>query len=281
MFENYKATEKDFESIEEGIKTVWRPELDFIFSQKNFLKNIAVISYDSSFIYLWTDKSIPNLTSLPCSLSNYYAYKIPHKVKIKDDWHHAWWTGSLPDLLERILSVELKTTWNQISKIYGGLMTSFIELQKKKDLGFNPYITKQSYLATIIHEFGHAYWEKHKLWWYSDKKENLDFLETAKKLYERRKVKKNIYFPMVFAVGELFAFCAEYAACEILWKNHKLNMDKFIKERLKILIKEEQKKNLDREDSVLAPTRYSHDFAFVFGKIILSNYPETWPKILT
>lgn len=86
---------------------------------------------------------------------------------------------------------------------------------------------------------------------------------------------------MDFAVGELFAFCTEYAASEILWKNHKLNMDKFIKERLKILIKEEQKKNLDREDSVLAPKRYPHDFAFVIGKIITSSFPQSWSNILT
>ncbi|MBI4225507.1 hypothetical protein HY612_00145 [Candidatus Roizmanbacteria bacterium] len=159
-------------------------------------------------------------------------------------------------------------------------MTPFIELQKKKELEFNPYITKQSYLATIIHEFGHLYWNRHKLWWYSDKKDNINFLKTAKKLYEGKKVKKNIYFPMDYGVGELYAFCAEYAASEIIWKNHKHNLDLFIKKRLEALIKGEQAKDLDREDSVLASNRYPHDFAFVFGKLIISNFPKTWPRIL-
>lgn len=232
MFENYKATKEDLELIEKGIKTVWRPELNFIFSKKNLLKNTAIISYDSSFIYLWTDISVPNLISRPCSVSDYYAYKILHKIKLKNEWQYAWWAEFLPDPLEKILSVELKTAWIEISKIYGGLMTSFIKLQKKEEIEFNPYITKQSYLATIIHEFGHIYWERHKLWWYSNKEENMNFLKVAKKLYEGKKIKKNIYFPMESGVGELFAFCTEYTASEILWKNHKLNLDKFYKERL-------------------------------------------------
>src|SRR3989344_693866 len=96
MFENYKATGKDFQVIEEGIKTVWRPELNFIFKRKAFLKNILIVSYDSSFIYLWTDFSIPQPTSRPCSLSDYYAYKIPHTITLKDEWQLGWRAGNLP-----------------------------------------------------------------------------------------------------------------------------------------------------------------------------------------
>ncbi|MBI2641712.1 hypothetical protein HYW87_03920, partial [Candidatus Roizmanbacteria bacterium] len=167
-----------------------------------------------------------------------------------------------------------------IPKINGGLLTPFIDLQKNNNIENNPYVTRQSFLATIVHEFGHIYWNRHKLWWYSNKKENVSFLKMAKQLYEGKKVKKNIYFPMDFGFGELYAFCAEYAASEILWKNHKRNLDVFIKKQLEKLIREEQLKNLDRDDSNLTPSRYPHNFAFVFGKIIVSNFPKTWPRIM-
>lgn len=282
MFEDYQATKKDFEAIEEGIKTVWRPELDFIFKRKNFIKNIVIISYDSSFIYLWTKIFIPGLSFLPCELSDYYAYKISHKIKLKDKWQHAWRASTPEEPLDKLLPKRFCASQFKIPKISGGLLTPFIELQKKKNIENNPSVTRESFLATIVHEFAHVYWNQHKLWWYSNKKENIDFLQTAKQLYEGKgKIKKTIYFPMDSGHSELYAFLTEYTASEIFWKSHKRNLDIFIKKRLERLIKEEQTKDLDREDSVIAPNKYPHDFTFAFGKIILSNYPKSWSKILT
>lgn len=281
MFENYKATKKDFEAIEEGIKTVWRPELDFIFERKNLLKNIVIVSYDSSFIYLWTKLYISHLYRLHCGLSDYYAYRVPHKIKLKDEWQLGWRTSAPAEPLDKLLPEKFQHSQFKISKLNGGLLTPFIELQRKKNIEDNPYITYESYLATIVHEFTHIYWGQHKLWWYSNKKKNISFLQTAKKLYEGKGIKKTIYFPMDQGVSELYAFCAEYSVSKLFWPNHKQNLDNFIQKRLEKLIKEERLKDLDREDSVLAPNRYPHNFAFVFGKIILSNFPKSWPETLT
>ncbi|MBI5123673.1 hypothetical protein HZA75_07480 [Candidatus Roizmanbacteria bacterium] len=281
MLEDYKATKEDFEAIEEGIKTVWRPELDLIFERKYFLKNIIIVSYDSFFIYLWTKLYIPHLDRLFCELSDYYAYKIPHKIKLEDEWQRGWRACFPPESLDKLFPKRLCVSQFKTPKISGGLFTSFIELQKNKNIEDNPYITYESYLATIVHEFAHIYWNQRKLCWYSNKKENINFLRMAKQLYEGKGIKKIIYFPMDRGVSELYAFCAEYSVSELFWPNHKQNLDNFIQKRLEKLIKEEQLKDLDREDSVLAPSRYPHDFAFVFGKIILANYPKSWPKILT
>lgn len=105
----------------------------------------------------------------------------------------------------------------------------------------------------------------------------------AKQLHENKgKVPKiSLYFPAVAGINELFAFCAEYWASKLFWPNHKQNLDTFAKDRLGKLIKNEEKKDLEREDSVLEPGRNPHDFALVFGKIILARYPKTWPRILT
>lgn len=282
MFEDYKATKKDFEAIEEGIKTVWRPELDFIFKRKSFLKNIVIISYDSSFIYLWTKLYITHLSRLSCGLSDYYAYKIPHKIKLKDEWQLGWRTLAPAEPLDKLLPERFHHSQFKIPQLNGGLLTSFIMLQRKKNIKNNPYVTRESYLATIVHEFAHIYWGQHKLWWYSNKRQNISFLQTAKQLYEgNRKIHRSVYFPMNPEFTELYAFCAEYSASELFWHSHKKNLDIFIQKRLERLIKEERTKDLDHEDSVIAPSRYSHDFAFVFGKIILANFSKSWPNILT
>lgn len=282
MFKNYQAEKKDFEAIESGIKTIWRPELNFIFKRKSLFKNIIIISYDSSFIYLWTKLSIANLSHFPCLLPDYYAYKIPHKIKLKDEWQTGWRTSFPFVALDKLLPEKLRCSQFKIPKISGGLLLPFIRLQKNKNIKDNPYVTQESFLATIVHEFGHIYWNQHKLWWYSNKKENIQYLQIAKQLYERKKkTKTSFYFPLNQEIGELYAFCTEYSASELFLKNHKQNLDIFIRKELEILIKEEKTKNLDHEDSVLTPNSYPYNFAFVLGKIILSYYPKKWPQILT
>jgi hypothetical protein len=283
MFENYRATKKDLEAIGEGIKAVWQPEIDFVFKDRGLLKNVVVISYDSKFFYLWTKIRVPRLKIFTSGLSNYHAYKIPHKIRIQDEWQLGWRAGLLIEQFTKLLPKKLQKSDFKIPKISGGLLKPFFSLQKKKKVKDNPYITYESFLATIVHEFGHIYWSQHKLWWYSNKKDNIRYLKTAKQLYEKKKKvpKISLYFPAITGVNELFATCTEYWASKLFWPNHKENLDTFAKERLEELIKKEEKRDLEQEDSVLEPTRNPHDFALVFGKIILTNYPKSWPILLT
>ncbi len=293
MFENYKAAKKDFEAIEEGIKTVWHPKLNFVFKNKKFIEKVIVVSYDSKNLYLWSQTKFPKLTTLKCSLKQYFAYKIPHQLKISDDYQYWWRAGLKPRKLTRLLLPKLETDEKSTPFTSGGLLTPFTELQKKmKDRKNNPYITCESYLATIAHEFGHVYWHQHKLWYYSSKKDNLLLLKTAKQLYKKTVLsssesKKLLNIPLRFTsphgirgISELFAFCAEYQASLIFWPAHKQNLDIFDASTIEYLIKFEEARNLDQEDSVLEPSRYPHDFARVFSKIILTLYPKTWPQFL-
>lgn len=294
MFENYKATKKDFEAIEEGIKTVWHPELNFVFENKKFIKKVIVVSYDCENIYLWSQTKFPKLTPVKCSLKQYFVYQIPHRLKISDDYQYGWSAGLKLRKLTRLLLPKLETDEKSTPFISGGLLTPFTELQKKmKDRKNNPYTTRESYLATIVHEFGHTYWHQHKLWYYSNKKENLLLLKTAKSLYSRSnlsqsKREKLAKIPLRFpslqgmqGLSELFAFCCEYQASMLLWPAHKRNLDIFDATIIEYLLKLEQAKDLDQEDSVLEPSRYPHhDFALVFSKIIMTLYPKTWPQFL-
>lgn len=288
MTKNYLATNKDLSAVDEALRFVWHPKMRFIFADKSKIANTVVVSYDSKFIYLWSPKPLKSLDQLSRGSKRYLTYKIPHKLRIKNQWQYAWCARLWDKSMEEVLPVSMKKASQfEIPRISGGLLTPFVELQSKFKKQRNstnwPYTTYESYLATVIHEFGHIHWNYHKYWWPSNRQENLSYLGLAKKLYQGKvkTTKIPLNFPTLQAFGEVFAFCTEYYASSLFWPKHKKSLDAYAKHRLEKLIKEEKKKDLDREDSVLEPTRNPHDFASVFGKIILAKYPKNWPNILS
>ena len=168
-------------------------------------------------------------------------------------------------------------------KISGGLLTPFIELQKQKKDEKNPYTTRESYLATIIHEFGHMYYDYNKPRHFYSKEENLTFLKVAQRLYHGEEVnigELNPRIPPTKFGSELFAFCTEYYTAQIFWPRYKQNMDNYHASRISSLTKKENKIDLDKDYSVLE--KEPHDFAAVIGKVFLTAYPKNWPqKILS
>lgn len=273
MSSNYLATQKDLKTIEDGLKFVLHPKMSFVFKDKSRIINTIVVSYDSKFIYIWMVNPVKLMS------------KIPHNLGIPDKWQMGWWADIVSKQIKKYLSEEIrKTTRFEIPVISGGLITPFITLQEAKNVSRNPYVTRESYFATIIHEFGHVYWNSYRLWWFSKKDENTRYLKIAQKLYDKKGPKgrkTRLEFPLPSALGEIFAFCTEYASSKIFWPNHKNNLDKFGKQRIDQLIGTEKTANLDKESSVIEPTKNPHDFSSVFGKIILEKYPTTWPAILT
>lgn len=282
MFEDYKAQPYDFEAIKTGVSFVWKPELEFIFADKSLFSNFSVISYDSEFIYIWTVVPLRNVEEIPYGVLNFRAYKIPHKFKIKDEDQRAWCAAiaKFKDL-EELLPKELKGNQYDRPGISGGLLTPFTEIQKTKQRIHNAYTTYESYLATIVHEFGHIYYNQYKRWWYSDKQENLRLLGNAQKLYQRVQVNLDnfeIRIPADKDLTEIFAFCTDYTAAKIFWPKHKDDIDKMNIARLPKLVKAEKKKNLDQEDSVLQES--TRDLSIIIGKLMIEKYPQVWPQIL-
>ncbi len=273
MFGNYVATSDDLKTIEKALEFVFHPKMKFVFSDFSRIKNTLVISYDSKFIYAWQIE--------PIKMS-----KIKHNLTISDEHQLGWMAGlEVPEIMN-LLPNKIKTvTRFEIPIISGGLLTPFIELQKNKKLPNNPYTTKESYLATIIHEFGHIYWNSFKLWWYSNKDENIRYLNLAIKYYsssdkQNSQKKLPFYLPAPSYLSEVFAFCTEYYAAEIFWKKHNKNHDLFTLNRLNMLTGFEDKRNLDKENSNIEPEVFHHDFASVLGKLIITKHPDTWPQIL-
>ena len=272
MFKDYHASKDDLEAIEQALSFVIRPKMRFVFSDISKIKNTKIISYDCKHIYVWGVNPIK------------LEHKIPHNLTIPDEWQSGWWSNIVSKEIEKLLPNETKKKNRfDIPIISGGLLTPFISLQKTQDILENPYITRESYLATIVHEFGHIYWDSFKLWWFSNKEKNINLLKAVKKLYQKKEVvpKIDLLFPQHREVSELYAFCAEYYASTLFWPDHQKSLDRFAEKRLNKLINDENKKDLGKEDSVLEPTRHPHDFAMVFGKLILNKYPHSWPTLLT
>ena len=173
MFENYKATKKDLEAIEEGIRTVWRKELDFIFKNKKVFDRTSIISFDSQFIYLWSKHKFSGLKRESTSLPEYYFSKIPHQLSFTDDDYAGWRASIFRNDFYRLLP-KLFITKSQFAYpvISGGLLAPFTEIHQERPDPLDAYNTRESFLATIVHEFGHIYWDQYRLWWYSNKKEN-------------------------------------------------------------------------------------------------------------
>lgn len=251
-------------------------ELEFVFRKKELIASTVVVSYDSKYLYLW----VP----FRRKLGQYRLRKILHHISVPLRYHRAWHAGIWPKI-EKLLP---KRIWDSsqlvIPRISGGLLEPFITLQKNKGLESNPYTTKESYLATIVHEFGHVYWNQHQLWWYSNKEENIRLLQTAIKLYAKRKSSppNHIpYIPLPGGFGETLAFCTEYQASDILWPSHRKSLDRFIINELKKILYYEKRKDPNNAGSVIEPSTQFHDFSFVAGKILLASHPRDWLNILT
>jgi len=283
VFEKYVHTEEDLEAVEGALSHLDNPKLDFIFEDRKLIQNTLVISFDSNKLFIWTKIKNSKLSKLPSKLEGWNAYQISHDVMIKDKDQRGW-HSNLDNKFWKILPDEFKKPWHEIPKISGGLLTPFLGIQKEiEKFGNrprNPYTTKESYLATIIHEFGHVYFNLINPRYYSDVNETIKYMKSALNAYKSDKKDKktnNLRFFSSNYLSELFAFCTDYSASMFFWPDHVRDINRYHKWRIEMEIPREKKRNLDSEDTFLADT---HKFSSVFGKIIINNYPENWPQII-
>lgn len=277
---SYFASDNDIEAIEEVIRLVTSQKLAYIFHKKELLKHFLLVSFDSSFIYLWTTERIQGIEKIKCSLQTVSAGKIPHKIALTEGDRLGWVAKITSDSIWNLLPKNLKVNDFILPKMSGSLLGDFVRHQINKNQTLNPYVTKESYSATLIHEFAHLYYNQHKNWWYSDKKYNLSLLDTALSLFENKKTTIPIlYTPSPLFLSELFAFCAEYAASEMFFPKHKKAIDTFSKQQIEMLRKQELVKDLETENSTIGEST-PHDTAMILGRILIEKYPINWSDVL-
>lgn len=271
MFEKYIATNEDLLAIEEGISYVYKPELNFIFKDKSKIDSTFVLSFDSQEIFLWVKSN-----------DKWVLERYPHKEEITDQMQKGWNAGyeyrleMLKDYLHKKITSK---SWFDQSSICGGLMTPFIGIQKLKGRPNNPYTTKNSYFATIIHEFGHVYYDRHLYTrsFYWDKKENLKYIEMALDINQNN-IKGSaehlsVRIPSYKNMSELFAFCTDNSAARIFFKDHYDDIRKENLIRLPKMLKEESNIDLVKSTSLLSDP---HEFARVIGSIIIHKQGDKW-----
>ncbi len=274
MFEKYIATKEDLLTIEEGISYVYKPELDFIFKDKSKIDQTFVISFDSKEIFVWSKIN-----------NKWVLEKYPHNGTINDQIQKGWAAGyrrKLDDLAKFLPEKITSRHWLDQSSICGSLITPFIEIQKNSQRKNNPYTTKESYLATMIHEFGHIYFDEHKYTrsFYWDKNENLNYINTAINIENQDYSSlQNLMLRIASDnnLSELFAFCTDYSASQIFFQNHYKDIKKSLETSFLDLLKEEQNLDLTKQDSIL---KDPHNFASVFGPIVIKKYGNKWVEKL-
>lgn len=277
---DYLATAIDLEAIEKAIKLVFSSKLSYIFKNKQLLEHFLLVSFDSKYLYLWTTENIHTVEKIKCSMKGIAAGKIPHKVTLSFEDRLGWKARVTSDYIWNLLPNNLKVNDFTLPKMSGSLLGDFLIQQIDKNQILNPYVTEESYTATLIHEFAHLYYNQHKNWWYSDKKYNVSLLDAALSLFENKKTTIPMpYTPSPLFFSELFAFCAEYAASEKLFSQHKKAMDTFSKQQIEMLREHELVKDLETENSSIGEST-PHDTAMILGRIFLEKYPSNWPDIL-
>lgn len=274
MFENYQATKEDLAAIEEGIRTVWHPKLKFVFRNKDLIQNTTVLTFDAQHLYFWTPIKLQRLKTFPCHLAKYQAYKIPHKLKINEEMQFGWQANAyyFYQLLPKVLLNKPCVSGSLLTP-FTGVHQKYIK-DKEQKYWAKAYSSYESYLATVVHEFGHIYYNSLPFPPQTEA-EYKNYLRTALMLYQGKKITKlpKIKFHRGFLwelLTAIFAFCCDYQAACFFWPNHKKDLDRFHLVTLK--------------RSINHPSFYSsrdyHLLGATLGKIILTRYPKTWPQVL-
>jgi len=254
MFETHVATKQDFEAIDQVLTFLKRKELDFIFKNRRLLENTELVTYDSKYTYVVQQ--------------NGASTKTEHGIQLSKTDRLGWRASvSIPEIRQKLS--------NNKNYISGPIQTIFIKSHQQRGNG-SIYTTPESYMATIIHEFGHVYYENIKSSWFSNYDYNIKLMNLAKDLYNGKNVDLEnfeIKLPQHLIESETFAFCTEYSAAKYFWPEYKKQLDISGLETIERYLNKEITDKLINEESVLDET---HMGASVIGKILMEKLGDTW-----
>lgn len=265
IFSQYSALIKDLKAIEEGINLVWNQQLDYIFIDKNLIQDTNILSFDSKFLYLWTKPPNP------------FLQKIPHQIIFSQTDQYGWKAGLIDRKIYKYLPPKIKNNFI----ICGSLLAPFIS--SHKNIKFDAYSTKESFLATIVHEFAHVYYRHYLYKNFYSKNNNLKNLNTVLKLFNQEKIDLtnfSIAFPPHDFVGEIFAFCADYSAAKLFFPQYQKNLDLMCRNYIQENIKKEKIRQENSFIPVFELDNFGHLSSMTLGRLLFDKYPKTWPQKL-
>lgn len=284
------TTRDDLIFIERSLQHVWSDKLSMVFPNRSLLKKILILVFDKSKLYIFLTMNSLEFGDIQAQkLSHgYFLYEIKHSIPLTDADMGGWW-GCIKkrEFLRYLPDKIVKESQLVLPRISGPVSSLFLNFHKKlkeKTRPFDPYITKESYMATIIHEFGHAYFNSIYMSWHGIRNENITLLKDALSLYSEKTAhiqsKKIAFTPFISPIAsEVYAFCAEYFASMLFYQNHKKNIDQELATILPKAIQEENAKDLNFQSSVLDSN--NHLAAAIFGKLIITRYGNAWPRFFS
>lgn len=270
---NYQATEEDLIAVEEALQYLWKPELDYIFADRATLLNTLVVSFDATRVYIWKQEA-----------EDYKLYSFSHSFSFDGIKLSGWCCGAYIKGINEYIPQEWLDEPHQAPFISGVLLHHFIGSGKEKGKKYEnyPYQTRESYLATLLHEFGHAYYNRKKTVGFRNRTYNVKVMEASQKIFSGELLDSDLdqftlSFPINRNLTEIFAFCVEYAAAELFFQNHKRELDKFYAKRAERLLAIEYTRNPYWE---LSPLEFPHDCAAVFGSLVMKKFGNDWTNAL-
>lgn len=270
----YQATDEDLIVVEEALQYVWRAELEYIFADRTTLLHTLVVSFDAYNLYVWKWET-----------NAYNLYRFEHSLSFGDIKLSGWCCGEYIRGINEYIPREWLDEPHQAPFISGVLLHHFVCFGKEKGKKHEtyPYQTRESYLATILHEFGHAYYNSKKVIGFRNHAYNVRVIEASKRFFSGELLTDDdldhlpLSLPVDRKLTEIFAFCVEYAAAEMFFQHHKRQLDQFYAGRAERLLVSESTRNLYWD---LSPLEFPHDCAAVLGSLVMKKFGDDWTNVL-
>lgn len=145
----YQAADSDFEAVQDGIDSTLKVAESLF---PNGIQQLDVVLYDTSHLYIYSRNPDYKLKKKG-QWRNYVIYESSHNGKPTES-DMARCSGGI-DFAYDALYGKIKQEYFTCAPL-----TSILAIQKKRE---SIYVTRESYLATVIHEFAHSYMDQ-ELW---------------------------------------------------------------------------------------------------------------------
>lgn len=256
---------KNTDLIIQSLSYIYDDKVDFVFKNLDIFKDVTTISISKDKLYIFKYQN-----------GKIEKEEINHKEKILDDTLKGWgvYLGQKEDLEKYLIG---KYTKDKITS--GGVFSEFQRIQRLRKHSI--YTTESSYICTIVHEFGHIYFNTLCPWYFNDKEYTLSVLNKLSDIYAKDSKASDfdIKMPRDYKgyQTELFAFCTEYSFARKYYKDFAKDIDNEIYRRVKIDLEEEKNKDFSKEDSTFNDV---HMFSMYMGKILVERYGDEWSEVL-
>ncbi len=250
--------EKDIRAVEEAINLIWNEEVRKIFASGQ-IEKIEVALFDSEKVYLFSKREgIRSFKKVRKSVLDYNIYKYKHKGKIGDKCYGMGGGNPLQGF-DKILKNR--------NFFFIPPMTEFIKIQKRNK-NKNPWQTKEGYIYTIIHEFGHEYFSMHS----NIKEKSRGLIKRALESYKGRKKEIKRLPLRPHSLHELFAALTEIYTAKTFKSKYYKDLKKFMQKKLKKILKSKNGPEECFDDE--------HKYAYSLALLYINKYIDWYKKLL-